>query len=663
MSSGGSFAKLSLSYPVYAADFDPYGRGYLIVGGGGGEGRSGVGNKITLLDVSSRAAIENVGELELSRDEDRVSTIANLATKNGIISFAGINSSEQDRKSGKNEHLRSFEISYPPRKRQRISDQSTNGQKREDEPRGELALLAKTALFKPTISASDDMYQRVMRLSPVIQRDTPNKRIAAIASDLAPTNEEIVLFDATTSSPTNSDVISRISLPKNDRVMDVDIGEPEAARYLVAYCTNYSVYVKDLSYDFASKNEATASETNRAYSLPMSARRPKLRALRFLTKDILILLVDLPSSGAELLILRLHGSTNGSVTLRKTLSTKAVGFDICALDADGTTGDRQFVVAVGGSDNSIQILTLDFDGSRESLSTFRKFTVLRDVHPIYITRVCFEPFHSPVRGPASSISGPSNDEATPNNPNPVPLNALPQYLRLASTSAANQVVVDTFPLTPVKPTSRNSRYVLSSQSFLSSLTPFLVIAFVLAVSSILMQSVLDAQGVLEPGSSLLHILPAGARQRFGDALGPAASVISQLNLAGLKARLLPDNPPEPSASDLSDSVAKPKLKHLVEQVSRSDDPTESQAVVVHEHAPEDLSLDVQPDAQAYLASERGAKAKRWEELEPHQQAAWREKLVKAGHWAVDEGDTVLKGILFSEWAGLVGEMAQEAMRN
>ena len=39
-------AKASLSYPLYAADFDPHNYGFLLVGGGGGEGRSGVGNKI-----------------------------------------------------------------------------------------------------------------------------------------------------------------------------------------------------------------------------------------------------------------------------------------------------------------------------------------------------------------------------------------------------------------------------------------------------------------------------------------------------------------------------------------------------------------------------------------------------------------------------------------
>ena len=42
-------AKLTLSYPLYAADFDPKNNGFLIVGGGGGEGRSGVGNKIVCL--------------------------------------------------------------------------------------------------------------------------------------------------------------------------------------------------------------------------------------------------------------------------------------------------------------------------------------------------------------------------------------------------------------------------------------------------------------------------------------------------------------------------------------------------------------------------------------------------------------------------------------
>jgi len=39
-------AKAALSYPLYACDFDPLDSGKLVVGGGGGAGRSGVGNKI-----------------------------------------------------------------------------------------------------------------------------------------------------------------------------------------------------------------------------------------------------------------------------------------------------------------------------------------------------------------------------------------------------------------------------------------------------------------------------------------------------------------------------------------------------------------------------------------------------------------------------------------
>ena len=39
-------AKLTLTYPAYCCDFDPQDANRLIVGGGGGAGRSGVGNKI-----------------------------------------------------------------------------------------------------------------------------------------------------------------------------------------------------------------------------------------------------------------------------------------------------------------------------------------------------------------------------------------------------------------------------------------------------------------------------------------------------------------------------------------------------------------------------------------------------------------------------------------
>ena len=43
---GISYAKATLPYPIFAAEFDPFDRGYLVVGGGGGESKSGVPNQI-----------------------------------------------------------------------------------------------------------------------------------------------------------------------------------------------------------------------------------------------------------------------------------------------------------------------------------------------------------------------------------------------------------------------------------------------------------------------------------------------------------------------------------------------------------------------------------------------------------------------------------------
>lgn len=39
-------ADTDVDYPIYAVDFDPEDANRLVVGGGGGAGRSGVGNKI-----------------------------------------------------------------------------------------------------------------------------------------------------------------------------------------------------------------------------------------------------------------------------------------------------------------------------------------------------------------------------------------------------------------------------------------------------------------------------------------------------------------------------------------------------------------------------------------------------------------------------------------
>jgi len=47
--------------------------------------------------------------------------------------------------------------------------------------------------------------------------------------------------------------------------------------------------------------------------------------------------------------------------------------------------------------------------------------------------------------------------------------------------------------------------------------------------------------------------------------------------------------------------------------------------------------------------------KTWEQLGHKQKEAWKQKLKSAGHWAEDMGETLLKGVVFGELGGAVGQ--------
>ncbi|KAJ4169884.1 hypothetical protein NW754_006032 [Fusarium falciforme] len=104
-------ASIELDYPLYAVDFDPEDSTRLVVGGGGGAGRSGVGNKITVLETLSQQELRIAGEIDLSRDEDSVMSLA-VGPHKGKTTYlyAGVNSSHDSIAKGKNEHLRTLAI-------------------------------------------------------------------------------------------------------------------------------------------------------------------------------------------------------------------------------------------------------------------------------------------------------------------------------------------------------------------------------------------------------------------------------------------------------------------------------------------------------------------------------------------------------------------------
>lgn len=605
-------------------------------------GRSGVSNKITLFDVTSRAAtLEPTAELELSRDEDSVTCLANLATKDGLVVYAGVNSSKDDRLADKNEHFRSFIVEYPKKKKkaeEKGSDKNSEAK---------ISFLSKTSLFKPVESttAKNEAYQRILRLSRPKRCASGSKRIGAIASSLAGEENEIVVFNATTSSPKSpGDIIQRLPTHEGKEANDIDITEPEDSEFKLAYCTDYSVFVSNIHYDFnKGKPRQELLLPRSKYSVPYpdvfeSKGRFKIRCLRWLSPSHILLLANLPNrTGVELLILTLYGDTMGSITLRRRLPRHvraAVDMDVCALDAD-ENGAYQIVIAVAGIDISTTIFTIDYQGTANNcLGKFHSYTTVRDVHAVQMTKLIFSPFFSP-------WTGPNGDKVQ--NPGP-------QYLRLASTSLGNTVVIDTFTLHHISKKPR-SRYVLSSSRTraLHQTVTYFVMAFVLLIGLLLVQSLLDIEG--RWGTA---IVPESIRNAVGG-LKPPGQVIEEIRSAQLD--VVPEGVKVPVAK------ATHRLRDLL-HLHRSnmyDEEVKQKALVVRDSPDSDSSLltEVHSDHEAVMRAY--TEAKQWDELTQAEKSRWKEKLTSAGMWAVEEGETVLKGIFFSEAAGIVGQMAQAAM--
>ncbi|KAF2086850.1 hypothetical protein K490DRAFT_57328 [Saccharata proteae CBS 121410] len=661
MSPPVSFAKATLDYPIYSADFDPYNRGYLVVGGGGGEGRSGVKNKISLLDVSSRASLEPAGEIQLTSDEDAVMSMANLASKDGLITFAGINSTTKEREANKNEHLRAFKIEYPRRKRA-----GQEAEKEEEKtPEGKISLLSKTNLFSTpsTTTAKKENYQRLLRLSPAQKRESGSKRIGAIATSLNP-KSELVVFNATSTAPSGSEIIQRIFPKDGADVNDVDISEDAKGNFAVAYCTDHQVFVSDITYDFNKKKATSttpADEIRPKWSFPFpdtfsKAARPIIKYIRFLAPDHLLFCSNLPGKkGVELTILRLYGDGPGDIVLKKKLPSHvkaAGGLDVCALDADAATGARQVVVAVAGHDISISIYTLDHSGpSTSTISRFRSYTTMRDVHPLQMTKILFSPFHSP--WPSSSTTNPSDAIKAPS----------PQYLRLASTSLANTVVVDTLPLRPLHPRKHGSRYILAggSSPILDTTIPILTIGFALLVTLLIFQSYIDAKngGVVTSTGHTINIIPARLRAALAQVrppLPPGARVPHHISdMPSAIADAVPTAIIEPirsSAGRLRDLIAQHHPSSNTDPSPPSSAAAAQKAIMVVHDSESGLSTEVH--ASTAEALRKDAEARRWDDLSAEQREAWKERLVRAGEWAVEEGEALLKSVLFREYAGMVG---------
>lgn len=441
----------------------------------------------TLLNTSRKEDISEIVDINLSSDEDSVTSLAYAqSTEQWATAFAGINSSTRDQEAGKNEHLRSFLLEYPPRRRKGTNVPASEIEVARDYS-GDTKALGKASLFKPNTAAKKETFQRVLRLSK--KRKGNTERLGVVATGLAPEGE-IVLFAADTSRPGPDDVRGRIQLGKDEEAADVDVialegveGQQEG-NFRVAYCTDYEVHVTDVSYSYNHNADNLETQTIHSTARPddsaTSKLRPKFRCIRFLTPQVLIVVQNQPNGqGATLLLIEI----SGMITLRKKLHKKiksATALAVAHLDASSPSEMDQQAIAVAGADTSITILTVDrFTSHPQGRIKFRSHSFHPSVHPTSITALAFSTF-------------------TP--PTTVWKDTPPQYLKLASTSIANTCVVHTLPLSPypsVPKPDTSARYLLIAPKK-SALTTNILSAFVallaIAIGAFFLQAFTEIRG-------------------------------------------------------------------------------------------------------------------------------------------------------------------------
>ena len=627
---------------------------------------TGSSSSQTLLNASKKNELSEFIDIDLSRDEDSVTSLAIAqSTESWATVFAGINSSSAEQQKGKNEHLRSFLLEYP-QKRRTGAGESTAEKKPATEstgvpPKGETKALGKVSLFKPSTAAKKETFQRVLRLSKKKKSNGP--RLGAIATGLAPAGE-IVLFKADTSRPGKDDIRGRIQLEDKEEAADVDIIEldnsdgQQSAKFRVAYCTDYEVYVTDVDYDKKDNGAKTPPilSTPHPDTFASSKARPKFRCIRFLTPQVLLVLQNQPQGkGAELLLLEI----SGMITLRKKLHKKiksATALSVSHLDAASPSEIDQHAIAVAGADTSITIFTVDrFTSSPKGRVKFRKHTFLPNVHPTSITSLAFSTFTQPT----------TIWKETP-----------AQYLKLASTSIANTCVVHTLPLTPYpsppKPDTP-ARYLLAppvrsqiSQNVFSTIVALLAIgiaAFFLQIFTEIRGGTPEYLGAKGWLSERVHGwiarpymfedgIPSIASQQISVASTAIETPLSKVSEAV-------ETPLQAASSAASQAQEKLGLRDLVARRNigsdTSDNANEGTDIIIRRALSEGgetaLSAELR-DASELVHGEH--KAKKWEELAHHEKETWKKRLLDAGEWTVEEGESVLKGVFFSGLAGAVG---------
>lgn len=566
------------------------------------------------------------------------------STELSITAFAGINSSEEDQKAGRNQHLRCFQLHHPA-KHADSTELSKPDSAAASPSHGKTEALGRTSLFTPSSAVKPETYQRRLRL---LRTSGKGAYAGAIATGSAPQGE-VIIFDASKTAPQPSDIVRRINLGDGKEAADIDLISAEDGQNRMGYCTDYDVYLMkfDVARPEQDREPVFVHGTPHPDAFASTKARPKFRSLRFLTPNLILLLQNKANrQGAELLLLELPKLASlGMIILRKKLPRSiqaATALSTALLPAFSSSGSAQHAIAIAGQDSSITILTIDHPSSPPYGSLkISLHTTLLSVHPLQIMSLTFSTFNL---GDQSSQS--------------------PRPLKLASTSIAKTVVVHTLPLTLSPSSSKNpasQRYVLRSpgRSEAAQVTFSLIVgALVIALGAFLLQAFTEIRGATPEylgakGWLSERVRGYVARPYMFDDIHTTTPHIPTHSVQAAVSRAV-----EATKEQLS-------LRHLLSQrKSRSGekDDTETSAtdiIIVRPH--EDgtaLSVEVRDPATVVKDELQGRK---WEEMEEVEREGWKRRLLEAGEWAVEEGEAVLKGVMFSGLGGFIGDRVMEVL--
>jgi hypothetical protein len=568
-------AELELGYPGFAVQYDPEDADNVYVGGGGGYG---VPNKISLINTASEHELRVASEMQIPKDEDSVMSLA-VGPRKGKTThlFAGVNSSADSIAKGKNEHMRTIAV------------EATGSAKTRDRS---ITEIARTSMFS---DMGDDGYQRLVRVAGSV----------GIATTGLLKNSQLAVFDATMPAPSPRGVLD---LPRE--AFDIDIIRTGVYEYSVAWCYKYELWRVKLG-----KEENTEPEL--VFEMPDdNGERPEIRSIRFLSPTFILLAANIPNNrGAVLHALRLPGpdletarlAASARVKGRVTVSSLALTNLTPPSSPGAAIGNAQFVIAVGLNDSSIAVYTVNHRPAS-------KIDLLTELFPV----CSLKHVHNKASVYALSFSPivESKDDKR-------------KYIKLASTSLENDLVVHSMPLKrfgssiPSKDaTSPPTRYVLAKEAQPPSSRPLVIVLTIMVlIMAIVGQSLMEVYGKGKPILGVQRFLPSwhGTLRSFDP---PQAGLLEDEFFRKLAGNSQPD------------AGATLVMWEAEDQVT---------ATVGDVLGAKKINLDVH-DHSIHGPGQL------WEELPEEQKEAWKAKLKEAGAWTQGMGESVFKGILFGQIA-------------